>query len=54
MRRRIAGWMAISQPTTIAGTGAIKHVGSFRIWARVYTASEAARIRLSYRVARRV
>jgi hypothetical protein len=40
---------AVSQWTTMCGTGAIKHVGSFRIFGHVYAASEDARYRISYR-----
>lgn len=41
---------AITLPTTIAGTGAIEHVGSFRVHGRVYATSETVRYRLAYRM----
>lgn len=40
---------AVSQATTIAGTGTIAHVGAYRVKARVYSGSTAVLWRLSYR-----
>ena len=40
---------AVSSATTMAGTGRIKHVGTFAVYLRVYTSSEDARFRISYR-----
>jgi hypothetical protein len=41
--------IAVSQPTTLCGTGRIENVGSYAIYLRVYATSEAARFRISYR-----
>lgn len=41
---------AVTEATTMCGTGVISNVGSYRVLARIYTDSEDARIRLSYRV----
>lgn len=40
---------AVSQPTTLCGTGRIENVGTYAVFARVYATSEASRFRLSYR-----
>jgi hypothetical protein len=40
---------AVSSATTACSTGRIKHVGSFAVYMRVYTASEDARFRISYK-----
>ena len=40
---------AVSQPTTICGTGRIEHVGSYGVYLRVYSTSEHSRFRISYK-----
>lgn len=39
----------IAGALTFCGTGAIKHVGSYRVYGRVYAASEDCRIQIAYR-----
>jgi len=49
LEEKVLRGTAVSQATTLCGTGRIEHVGSYGIYLRVFATSAAARFRISYR-----
>lgn len=49
LEEKVLRGTAVSQATTLCGTGRISNVGTYAVYVRVYATSEAARFRISYR-----